>query len=454
MTVPADQHTTASAEANGNGQAHAPARSGGWTEEDLEAFRQAELVDRLNGITSYAPEPPDGPATARLVSVEEFAAVDEAGAGPIVGQPGSILIPEGGDVMFYGDGGAGKTTLSVDLAFHLASGTDWLGIAVPRAVRVLLIESEGPRPLFRKKLARKLDAWQGAAVDGRIVVFEQPWAAFTFAEETWRAKLAELVVESEIDLLIAGPLTRLGMDAAGTLQEVRAFMDLVQDVRRQCARLLTVALVHHENKGGAVSGSWEGAGDTLLHVQAAGNGHTVVLVQKARWDSERHGKTMHLAWADGDGFRLKGDRDYLAEIVELLADGEWRTAKQISAPVDDGGIGAAETIVKAILNDEPELFESRTGDAARELGKPKNTVLWNVRSGSDAPNSRSAFSGGVEDRAALRPPLKGAARDERTPGDVAEGALDAETHQTQIDPDDELDRVAAKFPDFDERAAE
>ena len=32
--------------------------------------------------------------------------------------------------MFYGDGGAGKTTLAIDLAFHLAAGEDWLGIPV------------------------------------------------------------------------------------------------------------------------------------------------------------------------------------------------------------------------------------------------------------------------------------------------------------------------------------
>ena len=50
------------------------------------------------------------------------------------GTPGRSLIPEGGDVMIYGDGGASKTTLGIDLACHLAAGDDWLGIAVPRPV--------------------------------------------------------------------------------------------------------------------------------------------------------------------------------------------------------------------------------------------------------------------------------------------------------------------------------
>jgi hypothetical protein len=388
-----------------------------------------------------------------IVTLEEFAAVDEPGAAALVGDASSVLIAEGSDVMLYGDGGAGKTTLSIDLAFHLAAGDDWLQMPITRPARALIIENEGPRPLLRKKLARKLAAWNGSSLDGRVRVFEHPWGQFSFAPAEWRTKLAEIVSEHEIDVLIAGPLTRIGMDSAGTLQEVVAFMGLVADMRQQCGRLLTVVLVHHENKGGAVSGAWEGSGDTLLHVQGAGNGHTVVFVQKARWASDRHGTTLKLAWTEGEGFRLEGDRDYLAEIVELLSDGQWRTAKQISAPVDEGGIGAGETAVKATLNQNPERFESRTGMDAKALGKPKNTVLWNVRSGSNAPDSPSAFSGGAEDGAALRPALKGAAPDERTPGGSGEGALEGSTQPTQTDPDAELERIAAKFPGLDDEDA-
>ena len=138
---------------------------------------------RRNGGDGSIPEP-DGPAASRefftdedgasgddspddvsVVSLEEFAAVDEPGAAALLGGEDDALIPEDGDVMIYGNGGAGKTTLAVDLACHLGAGKDWLGIPVPRPARVLLIENEGPRALFRKKLRRKLDAWEGS-LDG------------------------------------------------------------------------------------------------------------------------------------------------------------------------------------------------------------------------------------------------------------------------------------------------
>jgi hypothetical protein len=89
-----------------------------------------------------------------------LAAEDEPGAAAFVGDDENVLIPEDGDVMAYGDGGAGKTTLLIDLAVHLAAGDDWLGIPVGRKVRVALVENEGPRPPFRRKLRRKLRAWR------------------------------------------------------------------------------------------------------------------------------------------------------------------------------------------------------------------------------------------------------------------------------------------------------
>jgi AAA domain len=262
----------------------------------------------------------------RIVPLEEFAAVEEEGAEPLIGTPDCILFPEGGSAMVYGDGGAGKTTLCVDLACHLAAGAAWLGMPVPRPVRVLLIENEGPRPLFRAKLRRKLDAWQGSPVSGRVLVWQEPWAELTFADERWREELAAHLERLEIDVIIVGPVTAAGMNEAGTIQDVRLFDALLRDVRRRAGRRVTFLLVHHENKGGSVSGAWEGAGDALLHVQGQGHGRTRLFMQKVRWGSTYHQTTLSLAWTDGEGFAVdvepkRGDNTIADEILAAaLAD--------------------------------------------------------------------------------------------------------------------------------------
>jgi hypothetical protein len=247
-----------------------------------------------------------------------------------------VVILEGGDVMFYGDGGAGKTTLGIDLACHLAAGDDWLGIAAPRAVRVLLIENEGPRPLYRAKLKRKRDGWKGSDLGDRVAVLEHPWARLSLADPDWRQALAEAIESSEVDVLIAGPVSRLGMNEAGTLQEVRDFMALVEEVRARSGRRVAVVLIHHENKGGKVSGAWEGSGDTLLQVTAQGHGRLRLYFQKARWSSKHHATRLYLRWGEAESFvpeeeapsRPERTYDDLAAFVLAHGGCSWRDVEK------------------------------------------------------------------------------------------------------------------------------
>jgi hypothetical protein len=334
----------------------------------------------------------------QVVPLDEFAAEHEVGGDPLVGDGEDALICQDGDGVVYGDGGAGKTTLVIDLALHLAAGDPWLGTNVPRAVRVLVIENEGPRPLFRRKIARKLTGWTGSSLDGRIGVLADPWSEFTFADESWRAALAAKIREDKIDVLIAGPVTRLGMDEAGTLQQVREFMELVKEVRVASGRRLAVILVHHENKGGTVSGAWEGAGDTLLHVDARGPGKTHLHVQKARWSSEHHGAHLDLTWTDGEGFTVDEERDYVAEIEALLADGKWRTVAEIGNKSDHPeipGVGAGKTRVKEVLARHADRFIERKG---KEVGRHANATVYGLDSALNPDGPDTGFLGSENGR--------------------------------------------------------
>lgn len=259
----------------------------------------------------------------RFVEAAVFAAVDEPGAAALVGTEDNVLVPEGGDVMFYGDGGAGKTTLMIDLALHLTAGDRWLGIGVGRPVRVGIVENEGPRALFRAKLRRKLRTWEGSALGDRLQLLEEPWSKVSVDVAEVREALAVQIAELELDALLVGPVTRSGMNEAGTLQQVRDYTNLLAEVRSASGRRVTFLLAHHENRGGSVSGAWEGAVDTLFHVQAQGNGQTRLLVQKARWSPEHHKQKLQLAWVAGEGFKVideeeRDDNTVADEILEFV----------------------------------------------------------------------------------------------------------------------------------------
>jgi len=271
----------------------------------------------------------DAPSSPSDVSVSEvrlevedadaFAAVDEASAEPLLGDDDNTILAAGGSAVYYGDGGAGKTTLGLDRACHLAAGDDWLGLPVPNPVRVLWIENEGPRGKFRQKVRAKLAAWDGSPLEKRLHVLSAPWARFTFANTQMRVELVALLASREIDVVIAGPVSRLGAEGGGTPQEIQAFVDLLELVRADLGRPLAYELIHHENKQGAVSGAWEGATDTLAHVQARGNGHTAVVWRKTRWAPQLHGRTWKLNWQPGERFVLDDEPETTDEdIAEKL----------------------------------------------------------------------------------------------------------------------------------------
>jgi AAA domain/Toprim-like len=272
------------------------------TPEERETMRHL-LVDMAQRAP-LAAAPHEEPEL-RIATLDEFVGVDESGGDALLGSDDDALIPENGDVMVYGDGGVGKTTLVIDLACHFAAGDAWLGIEVARPLRVLLIENEGPRPRFRHKLRRKRDAWAGLPLGDRLRVFEEPWGGFSYADAEWRARLAGAVRELELDVVAVGPLTASGMDLPGTIQECRDFLALVDEARAASGRGFVNLVVHHENRGGKVSGAWEGVGDTLLHVTQQGHGHLRLYVQKARWSSEHHATTIQLAWAAGESFTVE-----------------------------------------------------------------------------------------------------------------------------------------------------
>ena len=356
----------------------------------------------------------------RVVTLAEFIAVEEPGAAALVGDSEANLIPEGGLLMVYGDGGAGKTTLTIDLGLHLAAGDAWLGIAIERNARVLLVENEGPRPLFRAKLRRKLEGWCGSAIDDRISVLEEPWAKVRFDSADGREALAQVIREHEIDFVIIGPVTASGMLAAGTIQEVRSFTALVELVGELAERRVGFALIHHDNKAGGVSGAWEGAVDTLLHVSGQGHGKTRVFIQKARWSSAHHATTLQLRWAEGDSFELVDkpvlDKEQLAEQILAVVVNDpgigWtrveeatpEVARQTRRDVRDAllldgklvNVGKGDDGSDALLDHVPERRPAR-------LYLPTDPTISHLRPDSGAAAAQVAPTGAAGGQQRLRP---------------------------------------------------
>lgn len=272
------------------------------------------------------------------VSGEHFVSIEELQAAPMIGTPEECVLPSDGFILVYGSGGAGKTTLSIDVLAHLCSGTRWLNISIPRPVRALLIENEGSRGSFRAKLRRKAATWASGERPGEpflhnVVVLDEPWGSFSLEVPSMRAQLAAMIDREGIDFLMVGPLVTIGAAGTGTPDEVNEFGQLLIDLRRQASRTFALWIVHHESKSGDISGAWDRLPETIIHTQARGHGRTHVHWRKARCCGSLHGVEWNLVWSEdgGGGFILEQprERDYRGDVFKLFKPGEWLVQSDI-----------------------------------------------------------------------------------------------------------------------------
>ena len=113
--------------------------------------------------------------------MKAFTETEEETAEVLVGETHDAILTAGSTAIVYGDGGAGKTTLTIDAVAHWGAGRPWLGLITCRPLRILLVENEGPREPFRRKVNRKRSTWRGGNFDDNVFVLEEPWTYFTFA---------------------------------------------------------------------------------------------------------------------------------------------------------------------------------------------------------------------------------------------------------------------------------
>ena len=129
----------------------------------------------------------------------------------------------------------------------------------PKSQVVAVIENDGPRGRFRRKVRAKLAAWKGAEPGDNLKFLAQPWGQLRLSLEDHRVALARYINEHDVDVLIAGPIVSLGMIGGGTPDEVAAFEAHLQALRDGLKRPLLIILLHHTNQRGQISGHGTGS---------------------------------------------------------------------------------------------------------------------------------------------------------------------------------------------------
>ena len=329
--------------------------------------------------------------------LDEFVANKQDAPEPLLGTEDDNILPAHGLGLVIGKGGKGKTTFVIDLALHLASGVDYLALKVERPLNILLIENEGPREPFRRKLERKLACWPHE-ITGQIAIHTENWGLARLDLPGVVDRLNAYCTQHEIDLVIGDPLDSLGMDGEGSPSETRAMVD-----RFKAGGLFTERawlLPHHSRKESVedavdeAAGAWGGRPDAMLTLEKKSENQARLSFAKVRWQ-ERERRPYILDFdPETDSFTFvkeeEGEeRDYVVECEEYLAEHPHRTVKEVCTAIQ----ASADKIRETLEAHHPDRFRMRTGEEAKAVDRHPSSKVWEVTSGQKSPES-PAFSQG------------------------------------------------------------
>jgi hypothetical protein len=311
----------------------------------------------------------------RFTPFSEFAAFPFPDAKPLLGERGTIYLAVGSLLLVYGCDGSGKSTWTIDAAAHLGAGRDWLGIPVPRPVRCLLIENEGPGGLFQAKLMAKAESWPGEEFRPNVDVFTAPWGKFSFALEPARQALTTYCDEHEIDVVMANPTLGLGVAASGRPDETQQFVDWLKECGLGSRRAFW--LLHHENKAGQISGDWGRHPDTKVLLQPDGNRQRTKLTwEKTRWATlAQERKAVMLDWEiDTEG--------YTVTPLDTVGASDALLVERLVGFLNDHPFTATRRVLEAVEGTDSRLKELLEGRPEFDYAPGKHGAkLWTVAGG-------------------------------------------------------------------------
>lgn len=157
------------------------------------------------------------------------------------------FIPRGSRLVWYADGGTGKTLLAYDAVRCMASGQDWLGGSVRRKHRCLIIQTEESQVDTRERLI--INGYLEQLEPGYCHV--ETWFSFFQIDE-----LAEYVKENEIEFVMIDSLTTANGNSGNSENDV-AYSMVFSELKQKVVDPFncTVLVIHHASRNNQMRGS-------------------------------------------------------------------------------------------------------------------------------------------------------------------------------------------------------
>jgi archaellum biogenesis ATPase FlaH len=157
------------------------------------------------------------------------------------------FIPTGSLLIWYAEGGRGKTLCAYDAVRAIATGESWLGSRVHNPNKCLILQTEESKADTQDRLI--IQGYLESVPDNQVFISNN----FTFSQID---ELAEFIKKHEISLVVVDSLTTANQDSSAAENDV-AYANTILELRKEIVDPLgcAVLIIHHENKNSSIRGS-------------------------------------------------------------------------------------------------------------------------------------------------------------------------------------------------------
>jgi len=345
-----------------------------------EPFVQDAHDDWHCGECGFVPDP-DEFFALDVRTAREISALPEPDESDMLVGP---LVVRGARTIIVADTGHGKTTLAMQLASAALSGWEVFGYFGAHVACVLVVDLEQgirsiKRTLREAGLAEREDVLYVASPDGLALD----------SDEEHREELGRIVEEHRPAIVLLDPYYKAhrgdSNEERGVTTDTMRYLDGLR--ARYGFALILPAHPRKDQTGRdgarklklddvAGSGAVTRGAELAFALERLSHGFARLRILKDRDGDLTVGEEWPLLFTRGEGFRLdpkaeETEEDLEQRILELGADGSWRTYKEYA-----GELGVRQTKAKQMLEAlaESDRLEVAIGPAGRSP-KPRSTVF-------------------------------------------------------------------------------
>lgn len=211
-----------------------------WNQQNQPPMSDRELMAAIHSINRAEASKP---AAGAIVSAQWLLAQPQEEIKEIITKG---ILPEGAGLILTGEGGSGKSLLSLEMALRISKGMPIWDFEIPEAKKVLIIQSENPMGQMKRRLDSIAYGLKISDLPNVHVI--EPEFRADLNHERDRKKIKDRIEKVQAQVVILDPLVSYHSSNENDNGQMRRTLDNLTQISNEMS--VSWIVVHHDAKPG------------------------------------------------------------------------------------------------------------------------------------------------------------------------------------------------------------